>query len=428
MGSRMGDRIFLKDEKLPFCKGCTHTNIAESTDRALQRLGLSPLDVILVSDIGCHGIIDRSMHTHTVHGLHGRSVALATGVSTAIENSGQKVIVFIGDGGVSIGMQHLIHAAHKNYDMTVVVHNNFLYGMTGGQPSELTLQGFRTPTLPGGAEDPPEDICEIVASTGANHVCRIVGIGDISLPLADAIAKPGFSLVEVMEICPSYGMKANPGMKLAKMIESSGLEIKVFADRQKPAFNQTRKEEPPSLLDNRAAIPRSFESGITRPLRIMISGSAGEGVQTAAELLARSAISVGLHVTKKGSYPVTVGIGFSASEIIISPRPIMYTGSPTPDIAVVSSADGLGFALPTLGRMKDGLVVADSSLHVPHGAYRTVKKDLRKLVGARDAALFGVMNLLKEESLLPLEAMVEQIKSNRNGQKLKVDKLLAALS
>lgn len=424
----MTDRKFLKDEKLPFCKGCTHTNIAESTDRALQRLGLSPLDVILVSDIGCHGIIDRSMHTHTVHGLHGRSVALATGVSTAIENSGQKVIVFIGDGGVSIGMQHLIHAAHKNYNMTVVVHNNFLYGMTGGQPSELTLQGFRTPTLPGGAENPPEDICEIVASAGANHVCRIVGIGDISEQLAAAISKPGFSLVEVMEICPSYGMKANPGMKLSKMIESSGLEIKVFADLQKPAFNQIRREEPPSLLDNGAVIPRSFDCGISRPLRIMISGSAGEGVQTAAELLARSAISVGLHVTKKGSYPVTVGIGFSSSEIIISPRPIMYTGSTTPDILMITSDDGLGFALPALERMKTGLVIADTSLDVPDGGYRIVRKDLRGAAGTRGASLFSMMVLLNEDPILPLDALIEQIKRNANGEKLKVDKLLAALS
>ncbi len=423
----MRDRIFLKDEQLPFCKGCTHTNIAESTDRALQKLGLSPLDVILVSDIGCHGIIDRSMLTHTVHGLHGRSVALATGISTAIENSGQKVIVFIGDGGVSIGMQHLIHAAHKNYDMTVVVHNNFLYGMTGGQPSELTPQGFRTPTLPGGAETPPEDICEIVSSTGANHVCRIVGIGDISDELAAAISKPGFSLVEVMEICPSYGVKANPGMKLSKMIETSGLEIKVFADRQKPAFDQPRRDDLPSLFGNGAAIPRSFDCGINDPLRIMISGSAGEGVQTAAELLARSAIAVGLHVTKKGSYPVTVGIGFSSSEIIISPRPIMYTGSPVPDILVITSKDGLGFALPYLERMKTGLVIADSSLDVPDGDYRIVRKDLRGAVGARSASLFSMMTLLKEDPLLPLEAMIEQIKRSRNGEKMKVDKLLDAL-
>ncbi len=423
----MRDRIFLKDKNLPFCKGCTHTNIAESTDRALEKLGLSPLDVILVSDIGCHGIIDRSLHTHTVHGLHGRSVALATGISTAIENSGQKVIVFIGDGGVSIGMQHFVHAAHKNYDMTVVVHNNFLYGMTGGQPSELTPQGFRTPTLPEGAENPPEDICEIVTSAGGNHVRRVMGIGDISDELATAISRPGFSLVEVLEICPSYGMKANPGMKLAKLVEASGLDVKLFADDQKPVYSQRPREGLPSLFDNDAVIDRSFNCDITRPLRIMIAGSAGEGVQTAANLLAMSAISAGLHVTKKGSYPVTVGIGFSSSEIIISPRPIMFTGSTTPDIIVITSEDGLGFALPYVNRMKNGLVVADASLDLPENGSRIVRKDLRGPVKARDVSLFSVMTLLQEEQLLPLEALLEQVKSSRNGQKLKVDKLIAAL-
>jgi len=423
----MRNRMFLKDIELPFCKGCTHTNIAESTDRALQKLELSPLDVIMVSDIGCHGIIDRSLHTHTVHGLHGRSVALATGISTAIENSGQKVIVFIGDGGVSIGMQHLIHAAHKNYDITVVVHNNFLYGMTGGQPSELTPQGFRTPTLPDGAENPPEDICEIVASAGGNYVRRIVGIGDISEQLATAISQPGFSLIEVMEICPSYGMKANPGMKLLKMVESSGLDIKVFADLQKPAFKQSPREGLPSLFDNGAVIPRSFDCDISRPLRIMLCGSAGEGVQTAAELLAKSAIAVGLHVTKKGSYPVTVGIGFSSSEVIISPRPIIYTGSPTPDIMVITSEDGLAFAKPFVGRMKSGMVLIDSSIDLSANGCRIVARDLRCSVKPRDVSLFSVMTLLKEERLLPLEALIAQIEQSRAGKKLKVETLLAAL-
>ncbi len=95
---------FLTGNDLPFCKGCGHTGISELTAKALDSMGLSPLDVILVTDIGCHGIIDKFFLTHTVHGLHGRSVALASGISAAMHDSDKKIIVFIGDGGTTIGM------------------------------------------------------------------------------------------------------------------------------------------------------------------------------------------------------------------------------------------------------------------------------------------------------------------------------------
>ncbi|MFC2114719.1 thiamine pyrophosphate-dependent enzyme, partial [Bacteroidota bacterium] len=158
---------FLTEAALPFCKGCGHSQIAENTEKALQILNYNPLDVIMVTDIGCHGIIDKSFTTHTVHGLHGRSVALASGVSAGLNNPNKKVITFIGDGGATIGMQHLIDAAHNGFNMTVVIHNNMLYGMTGGQPSEFTPSGFKTPTLPEGAKDAGYDICKLIAAAGA---------------------------------------------------------------------------------------------------------------------------------------------------------------------------------------------------------------------------------------------------------------------
>jgi pyruvate/2-oxoacid:ferredoxin oxidoreductase beta subunit len=101
---------FLTDSELPFCKECGHSLVARNTEKALLKLDFDPLDVILVTDIGCHGIIDKSFLTHTVHGLHGRSVALAGGISMGISELGKKIVVFIGDGGATIGMQHLIGA------------------------------------------------------------------------------------------------------------------------------------------------------------------------------------------------------------------------------------------------------------------------------------------------------------------------------
>ena len=83
----------LKDAPLPFCKGCGHSHVAKTTEKALQQLGLDPLDVVLVTDIGCHGIVDKSFLTHTVHGLHGRAVALAGGISGGLDNPQKKVLV-----------------------------------------------------------------------------------------------------------------------------------------------------------------------------------------------------------------------------------------------------------------------------------------------------------------------------------------------
>jgi pyruvate/2-oxoacid:ferredoxin oxidoreductase beta subunit len=123
---------FLSTENLPFCAGCGHGLIARSIEKALQRLEhLTPLDLVVVTDIGCIGIIDKQFNAHTVHGLHGRSVALATGISMGLSNPRKKILVLLGDGGATIGLHHIIEAAHRNIDMTVIV-NNMLYGMTGG--------------------------------------------------------------------------------------------------------------------------------------------------------------------------------------------------------------------------------------------------------------------------------------------------------
>ncbi len=112
----------------------------------------------MVTDIGCIGIIDRQFKAHTVHGLHGRSTALATGISMGLTTR-KEDHRFIGDGGATIGLQHILEAAHRNVNMTVLVHNNMLYGMTGGQPSGLTPCGFKTSTMPDGRPDGGMDIC-----------------------------------------------------------------------------------------------------------------------------------------------------------------------------------------------------------------------------------------------------------------------------
>ena len=412
----------MNDSELPFCKGCGHSLISENTDRALQKTGIPLLDVIMVTDIGCHGIIDKSFRTHTFHGLHGRSVALASGLSAGLNDPSKKVIVFIGDGGATIGMQHLVDAAHNKFNLTVVIHNNFLYGMTGGQPSEFTPAGFKTPTLPDGASKKGYDICEIVTAAGASYAARVIGIGDISDQLATAFSKKGFSLVEVMEICPSYGVKSNPGMKLSKIVEEAGLKVQVYTNKDEEGYQRQDHENLKSLVDFQPVIPVKYNAKIKKAVRIMITGSAGEGVQSAAELFSQAAMTAGLNVSKKGSYPVTVGIGFSSSDIIISPEEILYTGSPNPDIMIITSADGLEYSKAALKRMDQGIVFADSSLPDVETKARLIKYPFREKATSRNAALYSLLFYLYQTDDFPFDAFFDIISNSKLSQKLDLSK------
>lgn len=415
---------FLTGGELPFCKGCGHTGVAENTEKALMMLNLSPLDVVLVTDIGCHGIIDKFFTSHTIHGLHGRSIALASGVSAGLNDPDKKVIVFLGDGGATIGMQHLIDAAHNNFNMTLVIHNNFLYGMTGGQPSEFTPKGFKTPTHPHGVADQGYDLCELATVAGANYVTRILGIGDFSDALAMAFSKKGLSVVEILEVCPSYGMRSNPGMKLRKIAEDAGMELKVYANRQREGFKPVYNDADSSLLNTVADLTVRFAFGINQPVRIMLAGSAGEGVQVAAEFFAQAAVTAGLNVTKKGSYPVTVGVGYSVSELIVSPEPILYTGSPSPDTLIIVSQDGLAFTRSTAARMTGGLILIDVSLPVPQTGATVNQIDFRNYSGARNASFFAMFCYLQQTGTFPAEALKKVIDESKLGAKIDTKKFI----
>ncbi len=417
------DNRFLTDNRdLPFCKGCGHTGIATCTERALQKLGFDPLDVIFVTDIGCHGIIDKSLRSHTVHGLHGRSVALAGGIAAGLgQRSDKKVIVFIGDGGATIGMQHLLVAAHHNFPMTVVIHNNMLYGMTGGQPSEFTPTGFNTPAIQRSAAG-AIDMVKLMEAAGATYVSRLTGIGDFTDALAEAFAHPGFSVVEVMEICTSYGVKSNPGMKLKQVVEAAGLHPyknirpSNTSDHAFEAYSGYQN----SLITDKLKVEKEFEPVIKGTVRILLSGSASEGVQSAAEFLARTAMMSGLFSTKKGHYPVTVGVGFSVAEVIISDQPIFYTGSTHPDFMVITSKDGLDYAMPRIKNAIDSVVILDSTLEAPETKARIVTADLRAMAGSRNVAMMSIFWLIHNYGILSEESLHTAYGRNKLSAKVPI--------
>ena len=136
-------------EQFPYCSGCGHTWINKSLAEALSELAIKPSKVNLISDIGCVGLVDKMFKTNTIHTTHGRSSAFAAGLSLAdqiLYDGNDTNVIMIGDGGATIGLLHLIEAAKLNLDLTVLLHNNFVYGMTGGQGSGLTPEDFKTAT------------------------------------------------------------------------------------------------------------------------------------------------------------------------------------------------------------------------------------------------------------------------------------------
>ncbi|MFQ6102440.1 MAG: thiamine pyrophosphate-dependent enzyme [Anaerolineae bacterium] len=401
---------FLTTSAFPYCKGCGHHLIARSTVRALEALQVQPLDVVLVTDIGCHGIVDRAFATHTVHGLHGRSVALGAGIAMGLPPD-NKVIVFIGDGGATIGLQHLLEAARLNVDTTVVVHNNMLYGMTGGQPSGLTPCGFRTVITPEGSTLPHYDLCQLVHGAGAPYARRVIGQGDFSDALREALEVEGFALVEVLELCPSHAVKMNPGLRLKELARQAGYELGVWTGEARPAFCLTRREGLPSLLEMKGVKVR-FASPLEGRTRVVLGGSAGEGVQRAAEIFAQAAMASGLHVTKKGSYPVTVGVGFSTAEVVLSRDPIAYHGISQPDAVIITSTDGLQHDLERIQKMGGGTVWLDESLEVPKTGAEVRVRDFRGRAGPRNAALYSLTTFARETGIVPPEALVKAVRES----------------
>lgn len=415
----------LNTDALPYCKGCGHDLIARHTVRALEKIGYKPLEVIVVTDIGCHGIIDKCLNTHTVHGLHGRSAALGAGIAFGLENPDKKIVVFIGDGGATIGLQHIMEAARLNLNMTVVVHNNMLYGMTGGQTSGLTPAGFRTTTSFEGNPFAGYDICALSNTAGAAYVTRIMGIGDISDKLAVAFGTKGFSLAEVMEICPSYGVKLNPRRKLAEITAEAGKEPGEWINTR-DRFSLSQGKKTADLLSKTRPIRKQFKNYLKKPWAVVLSGSAGEGVQLAATLLSKAAIRSGLEVTQKGSYPVTVGVGFSTAEINLSPHEIHFHGIQVPDVVLVTSADGLAHNRKRVEAMQDGFLFLDSSLEVPPTGAKVIRHDFRG-IGARNAAIYAVLLFALKTGIISTESIFKTIEEEGMGEKLPVARIKEAL-
>lgn len=209
---------YRNSQPYPFCPGCSHSIVMDHLNAALVKLQVDPHKIVIVTDIGCAGLSDQYFNTNAFHGLHGRATTYATGLKLA--NPELKVIVIMGDGGCGIGGHHLINAARRNIGITVLVLNNFNYGMTGGQHSVTTPHGGVTSTSRLGNLERPLDIAGTVATNGATFVVRTTSF-DASLPqlIKQAIENEGFSLLDIWELCAAYYVPNN-AFKRAQLEES----------------------------------------------------------------------------------------------------------------------------------------------------------------------------------------------------------------
>src|SRR5581483_7466420 len=329
----------------PFCPGCGHGFILDHLNAALVHLQLDSRRVVLVSDIGCVGLSDQYFDTHAFHGLHGRSVVYATGIK--LMRPELKVIVIMGDGGCGIGGTHLINAARRNIGISVMVFNNFNFGMTGGQHSVTTPIGGHTPTTRVGNLERHLDICATVAVNGAGLVYRGTSFDkDLSERMADAIAWDGFSLLDIWELCTAYYVPNNNFSKKMVMATLDGLQLPVGELHREPrpeyavAYREQAKANTgKSALPIRAIEPQ-FRSRLKEKFHIVVAGSAGGKVRSAARLIGMAGTYAGLYATQKDDYPTTVMSGHSVSEIILSPREIHYSGIPQPQAVILLSQDG----------------------------------------------------------------------------------------
>lgn len=274
--SKQGFRKYLRTAKLPhiWCPGCGHGIILGAALRAMDRLELDPYKTVVVSGIGCSARTSAYANCNTFQTTHGRCLTFATGIKMARPDL--TVIIFTGDGdGAAIGGNHLIHAARRNIDLTTIMLNNSIYGMTGGQYSPLTPFQKMASTSPYGNLERDFDICKLAEASGATYVARGIAHDPrlLSRLIEDGIKHKGFSFIEGISHCPTYYGRSNrlaSPVDMMKWVKQNTVRLKPEesaaadpADAGKlPVGVLCRKELPEFSAEYAKLIQRLQEEGI----------------------------------------------------------------------------------------------------------------------------------------------------------------------
>jgi len=196
-----------KSEQPTWCPGCGHFAILNALQKAAAELEIPPHEIALVTGIGCSGKLSSFFNAYGFHGIHGRTLPLATGIKLA--NPELTVIASGGDGdGYSIGLSHILHTARRNVDITYIVMDNRVYGLTKGQTSPTSLIGFNTKTSPSGSVETPIQPLALAVSAGATYVAQGFS-GDLKQVIEliiNGILHKGFAIIDIFSPCVTFNL------------------------------------------------------------------------------------------------------------------------------------------------------------------------------------------------------------------------------
>lgn len=235
----MSFKKFIRERFFPhiWCPGCGHGTVLNAILHSVDELGLDQSSLCMVSGIGCSARISGYVDFHTMHTMHGRALACATGLKMA--KPSLNVFVPMGDGdATAIGGNHFIHACRRNIDLTAIVLNNRIYGMTGGQYSPLSGTGILATTAPYRSIDPAFDIVNLALGAGASFVARTTSfhVRELAAIIKKATGHKGFSVVEVMVQCPTYFGRKNRMGGAVQLLE-------YYRDRTAPLGSRKLEED-----------------------------------------------------------------------------------------------------------------------------------------------------------------------------------------
>jgi 2-oxoglutarate/2-oxoacid ferredoxin oxidoreductase subunit beta len=402
-----------------FCPGCSHEQVLHALDKALVHMGFSGKDVVIVSDIGCSGLFDTFFNTHAFHGLHGRALTYATGIKMARPDL--KVVVTMGDGGLGIGGAHVLSSCRRNIDLTLLVLNNFNYGMTGGQCSSTTPQDALVGSGFLNKLEKPMDICQVAGAAGAAYVARTSTYDKgLVADLEMAMAFDGFSLVDIWGICPGRYTRRNKitpkniETDLAKLPNLDAYKIQNGRAEYGKAYRHEAAKLPP------ATEPVRIETSCTSPqpgrMEVVVLGSAGQRIITAGELLCLAGAAAGCHAAQKSDYPITVMRGHSVSDIILSDSEIEYTGIENPTVVIALAPEGVNRRKKMLTHLSpEALVIKAAGIELPPCQAAVIEVDFKaEKIKSPDWALIALAVLAEQNKVLTMEMFKAALKLRFN--------------
>jgi 2-oxoglutarate ferredoxin oxidoreductase subunit beta len=437
---------YLREERLPhiWCAGCGNGIVGKALVRAIEKLGLEQDRVCLVSGIGCSSRLPGYLDFNTLHTTHGRPLAFASGLKLARPDL--DVIVITGDGdALAIGGNHFVHGAQRNLDLTTILFNNGVYGMTGGQLAPTTPHEMFATTAPYGNIEQPFDTCKLAAAAGASYVARgtTYKSQQVERLIADGIRHKGFALIEVMTNCNVYYGRQNQKtvLDLLRWEKEAAVDSKAFeamdpAQREgkfpvgllhnedRPEYRalydtliaKARQEAKVAAEREREPLPVAAPANrLPEPLAVRLSGAGGQGLIFAGVILAEAAaVYEGRQVVQNQVYGPEARGGASKAEVIISDKAIDHPKPTAIDLHLALSPEACHRFSRDLKASGILIVDANNVSTIPPGAFavyrlpiiETAQKKVGRALMANVVSLGLVATLSKAVSPEALERAV----------------------